>query len=560
MSARPWWRDASIYQVYVRSFADSEGDGIGDLRGISQRMQYIASLGVDAIWLNPCYPSPQKDHGYDVADYLEIDPVYGGLAAFDELVETARAHGIYVLMDIVPNHCSAAHPWFQAALSAAPGSPERDRFIFRAGRGETGELPPNNWKALFGGSVWTRVTEADGTLGEWYLGVFTPDQPDLNWDNTDVVEHFDEVLRFWFDRGAEGFRADAVIFNAKTPGLPDVGQLAEHEHNPHYTWLPEGHRAWRRWRTMVNEYQAKHPERALFLVAEAFTPNRPDLLLQYANPQEFHQAFAFDLMLSPWSAAHYRHIVDGTVRALMSADMLAAWTLNNHDTHRTVTRYGRADAATKEPAPGAIVNDNQPVDFELGSRRARAAALFELALPGCVYLYAGEELGLPEVLDLPDELRQDPVFFNSGGQTKGRDGCRVPLPWTVDAAGSYGFGPHDSTHSWLPQPANWGTYAVDQQEREPASFLNLYRTAGRLRRDIPGFRSDSFAWLDAGSEDVLLFSRGEVIVAFNPSANAVEVPEGVVRAYQVALCSEYEHDDPQIIPANATAWLIPSLR
>ena len=216
-----WWETAVVYQLYVRSFADSNDDGIGDLAGIRGRLPYLADLGIDAIWLNPCYPSPQIDHGYDVADYFDIEPDYGDLAEFDALVRDARALGIRIMMDVVPNHCSTEHAWFRDALASPPGSSERERFYFRDGRGAHGDEPPNNWQAIFGGSAWTRIDEADGSPGQWYLAVFTPAQPDLNWNHPDVVDYFDGVLRFWFDRGVDGFRADSVTLVGKAPGLPD---------------------------------------------------------------------------------------------------------------------------------------------------------------------------------------------------------------------------------------------------------------------------------------------------------------------------------------------------
>jgi len=348
--ALPWWETAVVYQLYVRSFADSNDDGIGDLAGIRDRLPYLADLGIDAIWLNPCYPSPQTDHGYDVADYFAIEPDYGDLGEFDALVRDARALGIRIMMDVVPNHCSSEHAWFREALAAPPGSSARERFYFRDGRGRHGDEPPNNWQAIFGGSAWTRVDEPDGSPGQWYLAVFTPAQPDLNWNHPDVVDYFDNVLRFWFDRGVDGFRVDSVTVVGKTPGLPDneLQQGAARPElgasNAHFTWRPEGHAAWRHWRQLVDAYEADHPGRQLVLVAEAYAPRRPDIMRQYANEEEFHQSFAFDLMLAPWNAEKYRGAVRSTVEAMMPAGLLPAWTLNNHDAQRAVTRFGRADA------------------------------------------------------------------------------------------------------------------------------------------------------------------------------------------------------------------------
>ena len=579
----PWWRSASVYQLYVRSFADSNGDGIGDLRGIRDRIPYIASLGVDAIWLNPCFPSPQIDHGYDVADYFDIEPAYGDLADFDALVAAAHEHGIRILMDVVPNHCSWDHAWFKAAVAAGPGSPERKRFYFRPGRGTNGELPPNNWGAIFGGSAWTRVTEPDGKPGEWYLGIFTAAQPDWNFDSPDVIDHFDRMLRFWFDRGVDGFRADAVTMVGKAAGLPDWDEAGTqaggqaYEPNPHFTWLPHGHDVWRHWRSVVDDYERTHPGRELLLVAEAYRADDPEFLLEYANADEFHQAFAFDLMLTPWKASVFRRVIDGTLTAFGRHDALPAWTLNNHDTQRTVSRYGREDIADRhELFPGAIINTNVAIDEALGAARSRAAALLELALPGCVYLYAGEELALPEVLDLPPEVRQDPVFHNTGGATLGRDGCRIPLPWNIDPSRAHGFSSVGATAGgpssvgsvgvrseaggsvatpWLPQPEGWGSYAVEAQEGQPDSMLAMYRAAGAIRRSDPNFTGDSFEWISEFGDDLVAFRRGEAIVVLNVSSSARPLDAEIVGARSVLLSSVFGHGDASTVPGNATLWL-----
>jgi alpha-glucosidase len=556
---RAWWERGATYQLYVRSFADANGDGIGDLDGIRAHLDHVASMGVDAIWLNPCYPSPQVDHGYDIADYFDIEPAYGDLSAFDALVAAAHDRGIRVLMDVVPNHCSSQHPLFAAALAAGPASVERGQFYFRPGRGVHGEEPPNNWLAHFGGSAWTRVTERTGEPGEWYLAVFTPDQPDLNFDHPDVGAHFDDVLRFWLDRGVDGFRADAVTMVGKAPGLPDWSPAdpAVWEANPQFTWQPSGHLVWRRWRSLIDQYEADHPGREILLVAEAYTPERPDLLLAYANPGEFHQSFAFDLMLAPWRPDVMKRVIESNVRALVEVGLLPAWTLNNHDTQRTTTRFGRADAAIHtDLAPGAIVNNLAPVDLILGLRRARAAALLMLALPGAVYLYAGEELGLPEVLDLPDDARQDPVFHNSNGEQYGRDGCRIPLPWTRSVEGSFGFSPNGrAAPPWLPQPEWWGSWAVEAENDDPSSTLAMYRAALALRRNEPGLRSDGLEWIEELSGNVVAFRREEVIVILNPSDHATTVAATLVGGRRILLSSVHRHVDPHLVPANTTVWL-----
>jgi alpha-glucosidase len=551
-----WWRNASVYQLYVRSFADSNGDGIGDLPGITGRLPYIASLGVDAIWLNPCFPSPQRDHGYDVSDYFDIEPDYGALVDFDAFVQAAHQHGLKVLLDVVPNHCSRDHQWFLDALAAHPGSPERARFWFRAGRGFDGNEPPNNWKAIFGGSAWTRITEVDGSPGEWYLGVFTPDQPDWNFSDPSVEDHFERMLTFWFDRGVDGFRADAVIYLGKVDGLPDASEAeVESPLNPMYTYVASQHVVWRNWRKLVDRYKTEH-NREILLVAEAFSPDQPELMVAYANPTEFHQTFAFDLMLAAWRSDRIRHVVTETLAALAPSGLLPAWTLNNHDTQRSTTRLGRNDASELGGfQDGAFRISTARIDAHLGQRRARAAVAFLLGLPGCVYLYAGEELGLPEVLDLPDAARQDPVFHNSNGESIGRDGCRVPLPWSTDRANSFGFSSGDRSPAWLPQPNDWGAWSVEAQENDPTSMLSFYKRAGQLRQDLVDMHSDHWEWIDDVPADLLAMRRGGVVVACNPTMETFAIPEDVAGTCRVLLSSVHGHGDPAIVPPNCTLWL-----
>jgi alpha-glucosidase len=552
--ARPdtcWWHDAVVYQVYVRSFADTDGDGIGDLDGVRARLDHLDSLGVDAIWLNPCYPSPQRDHGYDVADYCAIEPAYGDLATFDRLVADAAARGIRVLMDVVPNHCSTEHPWFRAAVAAGPGSPERARFFFRDG---VGDGPPNNWRAVFGGSAWTRVAD-----GQWYLGTFSPDQPD--WDHThpDVVDHFEHVLRFWFDRGVEGFRVDAVPPVGKAPELPDqpAGPPGATDEelalsNPFSTFRPEGHAVWRRWRRLTDRYVAEHPGRDIVLVAEAYTPRRPDLLLEYARPDEFHQAFAFDALLSPWRAPELRQAVGDQLMLLHDEGVVPTWTLSNHDVQRTVTRLGRANAADPASYTGSALRYvDAPVDLDLGRRRALAAIAFVLALPGSVYLFQGEELGLPEWLDLPDASRQDPVFLRTEGAFRGRDGCRVPMPWTADPAGAHGFSPTDSaTVPWLPQPDDWGRYAVDLQAPDPGSTLAVYRSLLAARRR---HASGTDARLVELHPDLVAIRRGRLVAVLNPTSAPVHVGD-LFRIADVVVSTVASHE-PGTVPADSTMWV-----
>ena len=502
----PWWRDAVIYQVYLRSFADGDGDGVGDLSGLSARLDHLSRLGVDGLWLNPCYPSPGADHGYDVADYTDVDAAYGGLPAFDAFLEQAHARGLRVLMDLVPNHCSASHPWFVAALAAAPGSAERERFVFRTGRAPGGVEPPNNWRSVFGGPAWTRVAGTD----QWYLHSFDPSQPDFNWRDPAVAEYFDGVLRFWFDRGVDGMRIDVAHMLVKRAGLPDWDYPPDGSagYNEHAQNQPEVHEILRRWRRLADSYG-----RELTLVGEVWVPTVEDLA-RYLRADELPQAFYFDLLMCPWDATAFQASVANGLAQIDAAGAVVTWTLANHDVHRAVTRFGLV-----RPDPGAGSTDlvamstraRGEVDVALGERRARAALLLLLGLPGSVYLYQGEELGLPEVLDLPDHARQDPIWVRSGGTEHGRDGCRVPLPWRADSA-AFGFGPTAST--WLPQPEWFARYAVEDQWRDENSTLCLHAQALRVRRHLaPAIGSAPLEWLDIPDRpDVLAYRRGPLTV------------------------------------------------
>ncbi len=561
--ASRWADSAVVYQVYVRSMADGNGDGIGDLAGIRSRLKYLEQLGINAIWLTPCFPSPQFDHGYDVANYFDIEPAYGDLASFDALVADAHSHNIRVLLDVVPNHCSWDHEWFRAALTAPPGSPERGRFFFRDGRGPNGEEPPNNWHAVFGGTAWSRITEPDGTSGQWYLHTFAEQQIDLNWSNQDVVDHFDNMLRFWFDRGVDGFRCDAVVPVGKAPGLPDAPPVPASTpptdvagRNPFSMYRPEGHVAWKHWRHVVDRYEREHPGRELLLVAEAYTPGRPDILLEYTNPTEFHQCFAFDLLLAPWIAKYYVAAVRDNLDALTAVGVTPSWTMNNHDAQRGVTRYGRADAHQLSSfTQNNLVNSREPVDLTIGTRRARAAIMIMLALPGTVYLYQGEELGLPEVLDIADAARQDPIFAMTGGKEIGRDGCRVPLPWTTDAAGSFGFSPAAATGAaWMPQPDDWGSYGADLQAGDATSMLTHYRHLVATRHSL-GLAHGPLDWVIEDHPTVIAFERGDVLVAVNFGPDDVLLDHTVTKGRSVLASSVHDHQDPHRLLSNSAIWL-----
>jgi alpha-glucosidase len=531
-----WWRSAVIYQVYVRSFQDSDGDGVGDLAGVRAKLPYLRGLGVDGIWLNPFYPSPQHDHGYDVADYFAVQPDYGTLDCFDRLVDDAHRLDLKVLIDIVPNHCSTSHPWFAAALA---GGPEREYFHFADGRGEYGEEPPNNWRSIFGGSAWQRVTESDGSPGQWYLHSFAPEQADFNWRHPDVAAYFEQVLRFWLERGVDGVRIDVAHGLHKADGLPDYEDAVDDELtgdplNP-YAWnQPEVHQVWRRWRSIADEYTAS-TGRERVLIGEVGVLDAQQLAM-YQRPDELHQSFYFEFLRANWDDQILYDVVDRGLGTIADSGSSVAWVLNNHDMPRSVTRYGGG-------APGLDAGD-----VDLGTIRARASALLMLALPGSAYLYQGEELGLPEVTDLPVEVLTDPMFHRSVGVRRGRDGCRIPLPW---AAGQDAFG-FSSAEPWLPQPDWFADHAADRQLSWGESMLHLYRDALALRRRLPTLASDEFRWLPT-EPGVLAFTRGDgFCCVVNCSTRVVAAPvDG-----ELLLASHQESGDK--LPPNSAAWYVPS--
>ncbi|MFI6268135.1 glycoside hydrolase family 13 protein [Micromonospora zamorensis] len=527
-----WWRSAVVYQVYVRSFADSDGDGVGDLQGIRQRLPYLRDLGVDALWLTPFYTSPMIDGGYDVADYRDVDPMFGTLADFDAMITDAHALDLRIIVDLVPNHTSSAHRWFTAALAAGPGSPERARYLFADGQGPHGELPPNDWESIFGGAAWTRTAD-----GQWYLHLFDPAQPDLNWRHPEVRAEFEDVLRFWLDRGVDGFRVDVAHGMIKADGLPDVGfstittgqrqvELLGKGRLPYFD-QDEVHEIYRAWRPILDSYPGGR-----MAVAEAWAET-PQRLARYVGPDELHQAFSFDFLDATWTADSFRKVIDSALTESTVVGAPTTWVLSNHDKQRHVTRYG---------------------DGVEGLRRARAASLLMLALPGSAYLYQGEELGLPEVLDLPDELRQDPAFLRTG---ESRDGCRVPLPWSGDLA-PYGFGPAGSEASWLPTPATWRALSVDAQSGVPGSTLELYRAALRIRRDHPALAVDAggVTWLESGP-DVLAFSRtaGETVLTCVVNLSGARVLIDGYGQPLVASDTLTEQGSGHLLPVDAAAWL-----
>lgn len=537
-----WWRTAVIYQIYPRSFADADGDGIGDLAGITAHLDDLAALGVDAVWLSPFYRSPQKDAGYDVADYCDVDPLFGTLADFDDMLARAHAHGIRVIVDLVPNHSSDQHAWFQEALAAAPGSAARARYMFRDGQGEHGELPPNNWESVFGGPAWTRVPD-----GQWYLHLFDTSQPDFDWANPEVQEEFRRILRFWLDRGVDGFRVDVAHGLVKTDGLPDhlptvdadsltADSMGGGDEDVPY-WGQDGvHEIYRDWNRVLAEYDG---DRAL--CAEAWLPT-VDRTALWVRPDEMHQAFNFPYLMTGWDAAELREVISESLRAFPAVGAPATWVLSNHD----VVRHASRLALTAENPQGHGIGPDspgQPIP-EVGLRRARAATTIMLALPGSAYLFQGEELGLPEVIHLPDETRQDPTWFRTDGERYGRDGCRVPIPWVADAP-AYGFSP--SGASWLPQPEEWATLARSVQEADPDSTLWLYRSLLATRR-AHALGTGALEWLNGHGDDVVAFRNGDVTVIANLGSEPVDLPAGTL------LVASEEFDGAHL-PADTAVWL-----
>ena len=529
-----WWRSAAIYQIYPRSFADSDGDGYGDLPGVISKLPYLKELGVDAVWLSPFYRSPMADAGYDVADYRQVDPLFGATTDAHRLIEEAHALGLRVVIDLVPNHTSDAHEWFQAAIAAEPGAPERQRYLIRDGRGPSGELPPNNWRSLFGGEGWSRLKRPDGTPEQWYLHLFDVHQPDLDWDSDLVKEGFDDILRHWLDLGVDGFRVDVAHSLVKADGLPDA---EEHTKQGNFNlgpmWDQDGvHDVYRRWRKVLEEYDGDR-----VLVAEAWIPD-PERLARYVRADEMHQAFNFDFLSSAWDAASYRRVITKTMAANAAVGAPTTWVLSNHDVVRHATRLAREDTSDTE---GIAATDPQP-DAALGIRRARAATLMMLALPGSAYLYQGEELGLPEHTAVPDDQRQDPIWFRSERDQVGRDGCRIPMPWIGDAPGA-GFSPTGRT--WLPQPDSYASLAADRQIGVPGSTWSMYHDALRLRREL-GLGEGELTWVEA-DEHVVAFDNGEVQVLVNVAGAPVPLPDGEVLLASTELSGE--------LPTDAAVWL-----
>ena len=532
-----WWRSGVIYQIYPRSFADANGDGMGDLKGITDRLVDLKTLGIDAIWLSPFYRSPQKDAGYDVSDYISVDPLFGTLEDFDEMVTEAHRLSLRVMIDLVPNHSSSEHEWFQKALNAAPGSEERSYYHFKDGRGENGELPPNNWQSMFGGPAWTRVED-----GQWYVHLFDSSQPDLNWENPVVRKEFEDILRFWLDRGVDGFRVDQPHAMAKAEGLPDHPYVEEAgagfiegRENPPMWFQDSVHEIFRDWRKILDSYPG---DRAM--CGEAYVLPLSFMAL-WVRPDEFHQTFNFRFLDAGWDREKLVAAIDESFEAFDSVGAPSTWVLNNHDVLRHVSRFG-GDYGRTTASDGVGPNNPQP-DNVLGLQKARAATLYMLGLPGASYLYQGEELGLPDHTTIADEHRQDPTFFRTQGQRAGRDGCRVPLPWEMGNA-SNGF--NQTGKAWLPQPQSYAALSRDQQQGKEGSTLTMYQQALKLRSELK-LGEGPFDWVS--KSDSLSYQNGNLQIVHNFSSQPIRL-DGEVVISSMPLAK-----DGSLLPSD-TAWVL----
>lgn len=507
-----WWLDMNLYQIFVRSFADSNGDGVGDIPGITQHLDYLASLGINAIWLTPFYPSPQVDMGYDVSDYRNVDPRYGTLADFDAMVAKAHSLGIHVFIDIVPNHTSSQHAWFQAALKAAPGSAERNRYLFADGR-DGGKSAPNNWGGWTTTTPWTKVDS------QWYLHMFSAEQPDLNWRNPEVREEFKNTLRFWMKRGVDGLRIDAPTLLIK----PEL-TAKEMEDN-----LPDLFPIYADWRAMLdNEFGPR------CMIGEVFDDAETGMV-NFVDKAHMNQIFCFDYQQAPWQAEKFKDIIDSWVGITREHGSSTVWVSSSHDLIRQVSFLGFDDLEKKGSDIGP--DDEQP-DLELGTRRTRAMTLMTMWLPGAICTYYGEELGLPDHTTLTEADLQ--------GREMDRDGCRSPMPWASTEA-NLGFS--SAARTWLPQPAVYAELAVDVQEKSADSMLNLYRTLFKMRQE-KGLALGDVVFLDTDDDDVIVARNGDICLAINFGDEAVPMPAGTVIAKSLP-----DIDVTDDLPANAAVWL-----
>ncbi|MGA0857381.1 MAG: glycoside hydrolase family 13 protein [Candidatus Nanopelagicales bacterium] len=565
-----WWRESVIYQIYPKSWADSNGDGVGDLNGIRARLGYLAELGVDAIWFSPFFVGPQKDGGYDVANYRDIDPLFGTLEDAELMIQEAHDLGIKILVDIVPNHSSNEHRFFKAALRTEPGSEEWSRYHCVKGKGDNGELPPNSWRSIFSGPAWTQIHWEGKPSGYWYLHLFDDSQPDVNWDNPDVVEEFDETLRFWFDRGVDGFRIDVAHGLIKADGYPE-SEGEERVHDEHgglldvipmpYFDQPAVHDIYRRWRSIADEYTPKR-----IFVAEAWVPTA-ERLARYLRPDELHTGFNFGYLVAGWNAEAIRNNIEETLEFNTFINAPTTWVVENHDVVRSVTRYcsereyHNNDGENNPDYVSPLTIAPTEAELELGRRRARAQMLLMLALPGTAYIWQGQELALEEVLDLEPSERQDPVFIRSRGKIIGRDGCRVPIPWTKSGT-SFGFGPEDARSPWLTMPRHWGELSIEAQDLNPHSMLNLTRQALKLRRELGELGQGELKWRDdlgGTRNDVVAFERvnnsnSGVVSVSNLGQEVLEIPATTLLISSIP--NTYVIDGQVDVQPDSTVWVL----
>lgn len=550
-----WWRSAVIYQIYPRSFADGNGDGMGDLKGVTARLDSLVELGIDAIWFSPFMLSPQKDAGYDITDYKQIDPLFGNLDDFDEMLKAANAKGIRIIVDMVPNHSSDQNPLFQAALKASPGSPERDMYIFRDGKGFLKRKNPNNWPSVFGGSTWTRIREANGKKGQYYLHIFDSSQPDFNWENPKVQEYFDDILRFWLDRGVAGFRVDVAHGLIKRAGLPDTVEfstemggakgddeltLEELERKNPYWGQPQVHEINRKFRKVINSYDDR------IMAGEAWIMPLTRMA-EWVRSDEYHQAFNFDYMFAAWSKEGQKRSITDSLKAFGDVGAPSTWVLSNHDVIRHATRFAYNDGELPPQGDGIAASFNQP-DEARGLRRARAATSFMLGLPGGAYLYQGEELGLPEHTTLDGKYRQDPTWFRTKGKRVGRDGCRVPLPWEAGVGAANGF--NTTGESWLPQPENYRHLSRDKQTGVAGSTLELYKRLLKVRKTL-GLGAGNFRWApEFENENSLAYVNKGIAVVANFGTDPVVLPKG-----EVLVTSQVDLSADGYLEQDQTAWI-----
>ena len=550
-----WWRSAVIYQIYPRSFADGNGDGMGDLKGVTERLDSLVELGVDAIWFSPFMLSPQKDAGYDITDYKQIDPLFGNLEDFDKLVAAATAKGLRIIVDMVPNHSSDQNELFQKALKAAPGSPERDMYIFRDGKGLFKRKEPNNWPSVFGGASWTRIREANGKKGQWYLHIFDSTQPDFNWRNPKVVAYFEDILRFWLDRGVAGFRIDVAHGLIKRDGLPDTEDFSTEmggskpddeltieqlERKNPYWGQPEVHEINRKFRKVVDEYDDR------IMAGEAWIMPLTRMA-EWVRSDEYHQAFNFDYMFAAWSKEGQKASIDRSLKAFGDVGAPSTWVLSNHDVIRHATRFAYEDGELPPQGDGIGAHFRQP-DEALGLRRARAATSFMLGLPGGAYIYQGEELGLPEHTTLDGKFRQDPTWFRTKGKRVGRDGCRVPLPWEAGVGAANGF--NTTGESWLPQPESYHRLARSAQRGVAGSTLELYKRLLKVRKEL-GLGAGDFRWApEFQNEDSLAYVNKGVAVIANFGTDPIVLPKG-----EVLVTSQVDLSAEGYLETDQTAWI-----